>query len=145
MLEYVLSYNPVYIEAYLLKSRFLNLPNIYGKAVPIFKGYTPSTYGFWVYNVDANVTFVSLGSSTKRTIKEPGWHYVSWSFNDDTAAWNNTKSHISQWAMGSTKEGTIYIDAMKIGYTNNSETVLDTFETNKWDKDYGTKYIRKIL
>ena len=129
-------------EAYFLKSRFLNLPKIYGKAVPEFNGYTPSTYGFWVYNVDANVTFVSQSTSTKKhTITEPGWHYVSWSFTDDTTNWNNTKSHISQWIMSCSKAGTIYIDAMKIGYTNNSETVLDTFETNKWDKDHGTKYI----
>lgn len=118
-------------ESVWLTSKLLNLSNINGKLVPAFEGYTAKNFGFWVYNVNADVTFISISNERKLRVNTPGWHYVHWEFG--TAWWQNTASSISQLVIKCDSPGTVYVDAMTVEYEKNDEAIAERFtSTSIW-------------
>lgn len=112
-------------ESLWLTSKLLNLPNINGKLVPVFEGYTAKNFGFWVYNVDADVTFISISNDRKICVNTPGWHYVHWEFGKEW--WQNTASSISQLVLTCHSPGTVYVDALTVEYEKNDEVIAERF------------------
>lgn len=118
-------------ESYFLVSKFLRLANVYGKAIPAFEGYTPKSFGFWVYiKGDTDVTFAY--NSRKQRISGEGWHYVRWNFNT-TYNWEVTTKAFRQFIVQFNTPGEFYMDALTVDYQKDDETILDTFEsTSAW-------------
>ena len=105
-------------EAYVLRSRYMYCG---GRKIPEFEGYTPKTFGFWIYNDGANIQLKPEGSNDWKSVSQNGWTYLSWELPQDgnTYAW--TKDHLNQLVMRCSKSGVIYIDALKIGYQSDAE------------------------
>ncbi|MBE7045462.1 MAG: discoidin domain-containing protein [Ruminococcaceae bacterium] len=95
-------------EDYLLRSRSLRVPDVGGKLVPKVSGETEEAFGFWVYNVDAKVTFVDSKTNVKIPVTEPGWQYVEWKLDG--------RSCIDQLIMSTQEAGTLYVDALTVQY-----------------------------
>lgn len=119
-------------EDYVLRSTLLNVPNVRGRQIPQIKGYTAKTFGFWAYSDTAAGYFKPLGSESRQYVKAGEWTYLSWNIPASNGTWNWTVDHFGQMVLNVTTAGNIYIDAMSIGYQNDSETVLDGFESFLW-------------
>lgn len=119
-------------EAYFLRSKYWQVPNVNGKQIPMFDGYDPKGFGFWVYNADAEVVFVN--GSVKKTISEPGWHYLDWELPESGVSYENTTKKITQLIMKCTKSGTIYIDDLDVRYVRNRAMLLNGTEQLEIDK-----------
>lgn len=120
-------------ENYAFKSKFLNLSGVNGKQVPKIEGYTPKTFGFWVYSDGASAQFKPNGTESWQYVTGEGWTYVAWNIPASSGTWYNwDMDHFNQMIMKVTGTGNLYIDAMTIGYQNDNETVLDGFEQFSW-------------
>ena len=113
-------------EAYGFKSKFLNLSGVNGKLVPKIEGYTPKTFGFWVYSDGAIAQFKPEGTEDWRQISSEGWTYIEWDIPSASVNWWDWDiNHFNQMIMKVTQIGNLYIDAMTIGYHNDRMQVLD--------------------
>lgn len=122
-------------ENYVLVSKFLNLDGNdgkRGKQIPLIDGYTAKTVGFWVYSDNAAGFFKLGGGSVSQSFEEKGWQYLSWSIPQSGNWCDWTKDHFNQMVLKFNTNGTIYIDAMSIGYEDNSVTYIDGFESFLW-------------
>ena len=125
-------------ESYVIASKFLYIGNTHGKngkQIPKIDGYTAKTVGFWVYSDGATGLF-KLGGGTVSQSFGKGWNYLSWTIPAATGVWYNWDAeHFNQLVLkfDQTDEiETIYIDAMSIGYEDNSVTYIDGFESFLW-------------
>ncbi len=122
-------------ENYVLVSKFLMIGGNNGKngkQIPIIDGYIAKTVGFWVYSDNAAGFFKLGGGSVSQSFKGKGWQYLSWSIPESGNWWDWTKDHFNQLVLQFNTSGTIYIDAMSIGYEDNSVTYIDGFESFLW-------------
>lgn len=113
-------------EAYGFKSKFLYLDGVNGKLVPKIEGYTPKTFGFWVYSDGAAAQFKPEGTEDWRQINSEGWTYIEWNIPSASVNWWDWDiNHFNQMIMKVTQSGNLYIDAMTIGYHNDRMQILD--------------------
>lgn len=122
-------------ENCVLVSRFLKIggnDGKNGKQIPLIDGYTAKTFGFWVYSDGATGFFKPLGGNVSQSFTANGWTYLSWTIPASSAWYNWNIDHFNQLVLKFNTSGTIYIDAMSIGYEDNSVTYLDGFESFLW-------------
>lgn len=122
-------------ENYVLVSKFLSVGGNNGKngkQIPLIDGYTAKTVGFWIYSDNASGYFKLVGSEPAQSFSANGWQYLSWNIPDGGDWWTWNKDHFNQMALCFKQSGTIYMDAMSIGYEDNSVTYLDGFESFLW-------------
>jgi len=110
-------------------SRYYHSTNVGGLLIPQIPGYKATSFSFWVYNVDAEITYVNGGSKPK--ITTPGWNYI----NQNLGA----KTKITEFIFSCQKPGTVYIDAVTVQYE-----VDDDYHVLLDGCDYpnGTRFIR---
>lgn len=102
---------------YAFVSNFLNLSDIRGKHIPEIDGFTPKTFGFWVYSDGAKAQFKPEGTEDWRYVTEIGWSYLEWDIPAGGGNWWNWNAeHFNQMVLCFITSGNLYVDAMYIGY-----------------------------
>lgn len=90
--------------------------------IPYYEGYTPTSFGFWVYNdTGADIRFF-MGSQYQDVSKTPGWKYLAFTVNHAGGSIENYANRTIGSVIAKTYvAGTVYIDGFTVNYEEKSD------------------------